>query len=91
MRLVDDVPVFPALELGLLLVGPLQIIEVLEEQNPGGLLGVVEFRGAAGLFPQNIVDVFESLFEHGRYNPHNAPGDLTSVRPDRKGLMRGGG
>jgi hypothetical protein len=28
------------------------------------LLGVVELGGAAGLFAQNVVDVFEGLFEH---------------------------
>ena len=30
------------------------------------MLGVVEFAGAAGIFPENVVDIFEGLFEHGR-------------------------
>jgi hypothetical protein len=30
------------------------------------LLGVVEFAGAAGVPIQDVVDVFECLFEHGR-------------------------
>src|SRR5262249_27347552 len=41
-----------------------QVVKVLEKQNPGGLLGVVQFRRAASFLPQNIVDVFESLLEH---------------------------
>ena len=28
------------------------------------MLGVVEFAGAAGVFPEDVVDVFEGLFEH---------------------------
>ena len=61
---VDDRLVFLARQLGLLLVGALKVVEILEKQNPGGLLGVVQLRGAAGLFPQNVVDVLEGLFEH---------------------------
>ena len=41
-----------------------QIVEIFEEQQPGGLLGIVEFRRAAGFFPKHIVDVLEDLFEH---------------------------
>ena len=66
MRLVDDVGVFLARKLGLLLVGPLKVVEVLEKQNPRRLLGVVQLRGAAGLFPQNVVDILEGLLEHDR-------------------------
>ena len=62
MLLVDDVVVFLALKLGLLLVGPLQVVEIFEKQNPRRLFGVIEFRGAASLFPQNVIDVFESLW-----------------------------
>ncbi|MEI6567621.1 MAG: hypothetical protein WCR20_13170 [Verrucomicrobiota bacterium] len=29
------------------------------------MLGVIQFAGATGVFPQNIVNVFEGLFEHG--------------------------
>ena len=42
-----------------------EAVEVFEEEEPGGLLGVVEFGGAAGFFPEDVVDVFEGLFEHG--------------------------
>ena len=53
-----------ALQLGF--VGPvlLQPVEVFQEEQPGGLLGVVQLGGAAGLFPEDVVDVLEGLFEH---------------------------
>lgn len=38
-------------------------VEVLEEQQPGGLLGVVELGAAAGLLAQAIVDGAERLLE----------------------------
>jgi hypothetical protein len=39
--------------------------EIFEKEEPGGLLGVVELGGAAGFLAENVVDVFEDLFEHG--------------------------
>ena len=39
----------------------LEPVEVLQEQQPRRLLRVVELGGAARLFPQNVVDVFEGL------------------------------
>ena len=42
----------------------LQIIEIFEEEQPRGLLGVVELGGASGLLAEDIVDVSKSLFEH---------------------------
>ena len=42
----------------------LQGVEVFQEEQPGGLLGVVQFAGAVGVFPEDVVDVFEGLFEH---------------------------
>ena len=42
----------------------LQPVEVLEKEQPGGLLGVVEFGGAAALFPEGVVDILEGLFKH---------------------------
>ena len=62
--LVEDEGVFLALERGFVGLVLLQPVEVFQEQQPGGLLGVVEFGGAAGLFPEDVVDVFEGLFEH---------------------------
>jgi hypothetical protein len=42
----------------------LQIVEIFQEQNPRALLGIIELRGAACLFPEDVFDVFECLFEH---------------------------
>ena len=43
----------------------LQGVEVFQEQEPGSLLGVVELAGTPGILPEDVVDVFEGLFEHG--------------------------
>jgi hypothetical protein len=70
-------PAFPAVimgeDVGLLLAGQggcagfvaFEVVEVFEEEQPGGLLGVVEFSGASGFFAEDVVDVFEGLLEHG--------------------------
>ena len=63
MRLVDDEFVGLALKLGLQRALVLEIVEVLQEQHPRRLLGVVELRRAAGLFPEHVVDVLEYLLE----------------------------
>ena len=39
----------------------LQALQIFEEEQPGGLLGVIEIRGATGLLPEKIVYVFEGL------------------------------
>lgn len=39
-------------------------VEILQEKQPGGLLGVVELAGATGVFPEDVIDVFEGLLEH---------------------------
>jgi hypothetical protein len=64
--LVEDVGVFFALERGLVGLVLLEPVEIFQEQEPGCLLGVVELGGAAGLFPEDVVDVLECLFKHGR-------------------------
>jgi len=43
-----------------------QVIEIFEEEQPAGLLDVVELGGTARLFPQDVVDIPESLFEHAK-------------------------
>ena len=58
--------VFPAVEGGFGGFVRLKGVEVFQEEQPGGLLGVVEFAGAAGVFPEDVVDVFKGLFEQGR-------------------------
>ena len=42
----------------------LQRVQIFQEKEPGGLLGIVEFRGATGLFSEDIIDIFEGLFKH---------------------------
>ena len=42
----------------------LPVIAVFAEQHPGGLLGVIQLGGTACLFPEDIIDIFEGLFEH---------------------------
>ena len=46
----------------------LERVEIFKEEEPGGLLGVVELGGAAGLLAGDVVDVLEGLFEHGATN-----------------------
>ena len=64
MRLIENELVGVADKLGLLSLLALQVVEVFEEQEPGGLLGVVEFRRAPGLFPKHVIEILESLFKH---------------------------
>ena len=41
-----------------------EAVEVFEEEEPGGLLGVIELGGATGLFAEDVVDVSEGLLKH---------------------------
>ena len=61
---VENVAVLLPLQCGLIGAVLLKSIKVFQEQQPGGLLRVVQLHGATGLFPENVVDVFEGLFEH---------------------------
>jgi hypothetical protein len=36
---------------------------IFEEEEPRGLLGVIQLGGAAGLFSEDVVDVLEGLFK----------------------------
>ena len=62
---VEDVGVRLPLQCGLIGAVLLQPIEVFQEEEPGGLLRVIQFRRASRLFPEDVVDIFEGLFEHG--------------------------
>ena len=64
MGFVNDVGVGLAQKLGFHLPLALQVVQIFQEQHPGGLFGVVRFRGASRLFPQNIVHSLKSLLEH---------------------------
>jgi len=65
MRLVDDERIGLAGQLGGHGLFLLQIVEIFEEQYPGGLLRIVELGGAARLFPEDVIDILEDLLEHG--------------------------
>lgn len=64
-RLVQDELVLSALQRRFSRPVLLQAVQVLEEEEPGGLLGVVKFGRAARLLPQDVVDGFEGGFKHG--------------------------
>jgi len=64
VRLIEDVGVGPAFQGGLGLLVLLKVVQILQEQQPGGLFGVVEFCGATGLFPEDVIDIPECLLEH---------------------------
>ena len=62
--LVEDMGVFLPVEGGLGGFVLLEAVEVFQEQEPGGLLGVVQLGGAAGLLAEDVVNVAEGLFKH---------------------------
>jgi hypothetical protein len=50
----------------------LQCIEIFQEQEPGGLLGIVQLRRTTGFLPEHIVDVSKGLFKHMEGSPRNS-------------------
>ena len=87
--LVEDEGVFLALQRGFVGLVLLQTVEVFQEQQPGGLLGVVEFGGAAGFFPEDVVDVLEGLFKHFYRSPSSI-GELMYITPPAHGKVGSG-
>ena len=65
VRLVEQVAVFLAFELRFHRLAVFQLVEILQEQQPRGLLGVVQLGGAARFLAQVVVDIPEGLFKHG--------------------------
>jgi hypothetical protein len=41
-----------------------EAVQIFEEKQPRSLLGIIQLGSAASLFPEDIVNVFEGLFEH---------------------------
>ena len=60
-------------------------VEVFQKQQPRTLLGVVQLAGTTGLFPEDIVDVFESLFKHSNTLPPQLRVTLCGRAPARTG------
>jgi hypothetical protein len=72
VRVVDDEAIGLADKLDLHRPALFQVVQICQEQDPGGLLSIVEFGRATGLLPQNVVDAFERLLEQcapGRQTP----------------------
>lgn len=61
---VEDVGIALSFEGGLFGFICFEAIEVFQEEEPGGLLGLIELAGATGFFAEDVIDVSESLFEH---------------------------
>lgn len=64
IRLVENVRVLLPLQCRYVGSVLLKAIEVLEEQKPRRLLGVVELRRTASLLSEDIVDISKRLFKH---------------------------
>ena len=43
---------------------PFEIIKILQEEDPWGLLDIVECTPTSSIFVEDIIDIFEGLFEH---------------------------
>jgi hypothetical protein len=63
---IEDRRVGEALERGLGGAILLEAVEVFQEEELGGLLGVVEFGRAARFLAERVVDIAEGLLKHGR-------------------------
>ena len=61
---VQDVGILFPFEGGYSRLVLFESVEIFQEEEPGGLLGVIKFAGATSIFPENVVDVLECLFKH---------------------------
>jgi hypothetical protein len=62
--LVEDERILLPLKLGFVGLILLQPIQVFQEQQPRGLLGVIQLGRTAGLFSKHVVDILERLLKH---------------------------
>src|SRR5574340_1674901 len=62
---VEHEGIFSSLQPGFHRLLMFQRVEIFQEQQPRGLLGVVQLGGAARFLPEGVVDILEGLFEHG--------------------------
>ncbi len=83
----DDARVGLADKLGLHRPALFQVVQVFEEQYPRCLLCIIQLRRAAGLFPQDVVDILEGLLEHAS---SVTPGFSGQERRWSGFLLRGG-
>jgi hypothetical protein len=61
---VEDGGVVLALKLRIVLSLSLQLVEVLQEQQPRRLLGLVQLRGKPLVVPEYFVDIVERVLKH---------------------------
>jgi hypothetical protein len=61
---IENIAVSLALDLGLHHAILFQPIEIFQEQQPRRLLGITEFRRAAGFLVQDIVNISRGWFKH---------------------------
>ena len=64
VRFVEDEGVFLTIEFCFGGFVGFEGVEIFQEEQPRRLLGVIEFAGAAGVFPEDVIDIFEGLFKH---------------------------
>ncbi len=64
VRLFENVGVFLPIQRGFISLVLLQPVQIFEEKQPRRLFGIIQFRGAARFFPENIVNVAKGLLEH---------------------------
>lgn len=62
--LIEDEAVTLPLQPGFVRLVLLQRVEMFQEQEPGGLLSIVQFGRTSGFFPEHVIDVSKGLFEH---------------------------
>ena len=68
IEFVEDVGVLLSLQLGFVGSVLFESFEVLQEEEPGGLLRVVQLSSAASFFEETVVNIFERLLELGSCN-----------------------
>jgi len=61
---INDENIVLAPQLGLNGFFGFQVIQILQKQQPGGLLGIIKLCCTARLFPEDIINIFEGLLKH---------------------------
>jgi len=64
VRLVEDETLLLLFQSSLIGFVLLQPVQIFQEEEPRGLLGIVQLARTARFFPEDVVDVFEGLLEH---------------------------
>ena len=54
----------PAVQLCFRCLVSFQRIKIFQEKKPRTLFCIIKLAGATGIFPENIVNIFEGFFKH---------------------------